>query len=151
VFVPGKPFQTSLLFVCKASSSPLRGASERFFNRVGSCFTNRHKTRLKMLARDKPTSLLQKCVTYGCKKFYNIAPQGTTFYSSSSEEVFNNNSRKRLLLNLPTPFKIFFFSNRKNQTLKPKNKKKTIFWSRIKIPNVIITKNSLECEAIQKV
>jgi hypothetical protein len=29
-------------------------------------------TRLEKLTRDKRSSLLQKCITYGCKKFYNI-------------------------------------------------------------------------------
>jgi hypothetical protein len=42
VFVPGKPFQPSLLFVSKARSLPQSGASERYFNGVGTCFTNKH-------------------------------------------------------------------------------------------------------------
>jgi hypothetical protein len=42
VFVAGKPFQPSLVFVGKARSLPYRGASERLINRVGSCFTNKH-------------------------------------------------------------------------------------------------------------
>jgi hypothetical protein len=42
VFVHGKPFQPSLLFVGKARSLPYSGAPERFFNRIGSCLTNRH-------------------------------------------------------------------------------------------------------------
>jgi hypothetical protein len=42
VFVPGRPFNPTLLFVGKARSLPLGGASERVFNRVGSCFTNKH-------------------------------------------------------------------------------------------------------------
>ncbi len=41
VFVHCKPLQPSLLFVGKARSLPYCGASEWFFNRVGSCFTNR--------------------------------------------------------------------------------------------------------------
>jgi hypothetical protein len=42
----------------KARRLPYRGAPERFFNRVGSCFTNKHKTRLERLAVDRNYSLL---------------------------------------------------------------------------------------------
>jgi hypothetical protein len=41
VFVHGKPFLPSLLFVGKARILPYSGAPERFFNWVGSCSTNR--------------------------------------------------------------------------------------------------------------
>jgi hypothetical protein len=41
VFVPGKPFQSSLLFVGKARSLPYNGAPEMFFNRVGFSFANK--------------------------------------------------------------------------------------------------------------
>jgi hypothetical protein len=58
VFVPVKPFQTSLLFVGKARNLSLSRAHEGFFNRVGSCFTNNHYTRFERIARDKHTSLL---------------------------------------------------------------------------------------------
>jgi hypothetical protein len=50
---------------------------------VGSCFTNKHYTRLENLANDKSSNLVQKFVNYGRKKFYNIGPwaQGyKTFY-----------------------------------------------------------------------
>jgi hypothetical protein len=56
----------------KARSLPYSGAPERFFNRVGSCFTNRHWTRLERLAMDKHYSLLQKFVNYDRKKLYNL-------------------------------------------------------------------------------
>ncbi len=52
VFIPGKPFLPILFFVCKARILPLSGASERFFNRVDSCFISKHKTRLERLASD---------------------------------------------------------------------------------------------------
>jgi hypothetical protein len=41
-FVHDKLFQSSLLFVGKARSLPYSGALQMFFNRVGSCFANRH-------------------------------------------------------------------------------------------------------------
>jgi hypothetical protein len=50
-------------------------APERCFTRVGSGLTCKHYTRLERLARDKHSSLLQKFVTYGRKKFYNIVPR----------------------------------------------------------------------------
>jgi hypothetical protein len=61
--------------VGKARSLPYSGAPERFFNRVGSCFTNRHETRLERLAMDKHSSLLRTFVNYGHKKLYNIGPR----------------------------------------------------------------------------
>jgi len=39
---------------------------------VGFCLTCKHCTILERLARSKHSSLLQKFVTYGRKKFYNI-------------------------------------------------------------------------------
>jgi hypothetical protein len=49
---------------------PFRGST------IGSAPGLDHKklTRLERLARDKHSSVLQKFVTYGCKKFYNIGP-----------------------------------------------------------------------------
>jgi hypothetical protein len=72
-----------VLFVGKGRSLPYSGAPERFFNRVGSCFTNRHYTKLERLAMDKHSSLLRTFVNYGRKKFYNIGP-------SFSVKVFSN-------------------------------------------------------------
>ncbi len=34
----------------------------------------KYQTRLERLARGKHSSLLQKLVYYGCKKFYNVGP-----------------------------------------------------------------------------
>ncbi len=52
----------------------LSGASERFFNRVGSCITNKRQTRLEKLAREKHSSLLRKFETCGRKKFITLSP-----------------------------------------------------------------------------
>jgi hypothetical protein len=52
----------------KARSLPYSGAPERFFNRVGYCFTNTPETMLERLAVNKHYSLLQKFVNYGGKK-----------------------------------------------------------------------------------
>ncbi len=59
----------------KARTLPYIEAPERFFNRVGSCFTNRHQTRLEKLAVDKQQSLLRKSVNYVRKKFYSTGPR----------------------------------------------------------------------------
>jgi hypothetical protein len=53
VSVPCKPFQLSLLLAGKARNLPRSGASDRFFNTAGSCFTKKHKTKLESLARSK--------------------------------------------------------------------------------------------------
>jgi hypothetical protein len=50
MFVPGRPFQPSLMFMGKA--------------------------RLERLARDKQSSLLRKMVNNGWKKLYTIVPKG---------------------------------------------------------------------------
>ncbi len=43
--------------------------------RQGSSFTRKYQTRLEMLARDKPSSLLQKIVNCGREKFYRFCPR----------------------------------------------------------------------------
>jgi hypothetical protein len=75
VFVSGKYCQPSLMFVGKDRSLPYCGASERCFIHLGSGLTSKHWARLERLARDKHSSLLQKTVNYGRKKFYNIGPR----------------------------------------------------------------------------
>ncbi len=60
----------------KAKCLPYSGAPERFFNRVASCFANRHQTKLERLAMDKHSSLLRKFVNCVRKKFFNIGPCG---------------------------------------------------------------------------
>ncbi len=49
------------------------------FTRVGSGLTRKHSTRLKKIASNKHSSLFQKFINYGGKKFYNIAPCGLPF------------------------------------------------------------------------
>jgi hypothetical protein len=65
IVCPWQTFLASLMFVGKARNP------ERFFTRVGSSLANKHKTKLKRLARDKHSSLLQT-VNYECKKLYNV-------------------------------------------------------------------------------
>jgi hypothetical protein len=60
----------------KAGSLPQSGAPEKHFSLVGVGLTCKHLARLGMKleapAKDKPSSLLQTFINYGCKKFYNI-------------------------------------------------------------------------------
>ncbi len=74
MFILGKLFQPSLMFVGKASCLPLSGGHEGYFTQVGSGLTCKHYTRLEKFASDKHSSLLRKFVNYGRKKFYNIDP-----------------------------------------------------------------------------
>jgi hypothetical protein len=60
--------------VGKAGSLPLSGAPERCFNWVDSCLPCKQYTILQRLARDEHSSLLQKFVANGSKKFNNIGP-----------------------------------------------------------------------------
>jgi hypothetical protein len=43
-----------------------------FINRISTCFTNKHSTRLESLAWNKHSRLLRKYMTYASEKFYNI-------------------------------------------------------------------------------
>ncbi len=76
MFVPGKPLQPSLMFVGKARGLPWSGAPVRCLIWIGSGFTCKHETMLERLTRDKHSSLLQKSVNYGRKKFYSTGPRG---------------------------------------------------------------------------
>ncbi len=70
MFVPGKPFQYSPMFMCKAKSELNSGAP------LGLAPGLNHNIILgrKRLASDKNSSLLWIFVNYGRKKFYNILP-----------------------------------------------------------------------------
>ncbi len=85
MFAPGKPFQSSLLFVGKARSLPLNGAPQRCLTCVGIALpAHTVYTILESLARDKHSSLLQKFVTCGSKKFDTIGPDDTPHGQISS-------------------------------------------------------------------
>ncbi len=58
--------QNSLMFVGKARSLPMFGAS--------SSLTQKHQTRLERPSSDRHSSLLQTLINHRCKKFYNILP-----------------------------------------------------------------------------
>ncbi len=51
------------------SHEPHLDSPEIYFNWVGSSLTQKHWTRLEMLARDKHVSLLRALINYGRKKF----------------------------------------------------------------------------------
>jgi hypothetical protein len=55
---------------------------------VGSCFTNKHYTRVERLARRKRSSLIQKIATYGHKTFYNIGPRSWLRRPSLRRKLF---------------------------------------------------------------
>ncbi len=67
MFVPGKSFKPSLMFVDKAGVYPSEATS-----RIGTGLTHKHKTRMEKFARDEHSSLLRTFVNYRHKKFYNI-------------------------------------------------------------------------------
>ena len=73
MFVPGKPFQPSLMFVVKARSLPLSGTPERHFTWLGSGLTHK-QSRLEKLDREIHFSLLRKSVSYGQKSFITSTP-----------------------------------------------------------------------------
>ncbi len=56
---------------------PRNATPERRFTRVGFSLARKHQTRLERIARNKPSSLLQKA--HGRKKFYNICPSAKVF------------------------------------------------------------------------
>jgi len=72
VFVPGRPFRPSLMFVNEAGTYPSGGPFSGVVllsHRVGSWPS-------QLIDRaDKHSCLLRMFVNYGCKKFYNIGPR----------------------------------------------------------------------------
>jgi len=72
VCVPGKPFQSSLMFAGKAgaylSEAPFRYAPGLKY---------KHKTRLERPDWDKHAGLLQTFVNDRSKKFHNIGPKSS--------------------------------------------------------------------------
>jgi hypothetical protein len=69
MFVPGKPFQPSLIFLGKAGAYSSEAPISWLL------------TMLKMFARKKQSNFLQAFINYGRKKFYKIEP--SSFVSSS--------------------------------------------------------------------
>ncbi len=95
------PWQV-LLALCnvlgEAKSRPFSGASERCFIHVGSRLIFKHKTRLERFARDKHSSLLQKSVKCGRKKFYDIDTCSWTEWNKCENGPTKNSNRKLILL-----------------------------------------------------
>ena len=75
MFVSGKLFQPSIMFVGKAMGLPESGAPERCFIWVGPGLARKHWTRLEKLGTYKHSSLLQKTINYSCNKFYSTDPR----------------------------------------------------------------------------
>ncbi len=74
MFVPGKPFQPSLVFAGKNGAYPSEAPFSCSTLGYTPDLTHKHLTRLERLASDKHSSLLQKSVNYGCNKFYDTGP-----------------------------------------------------------------------------
>jgi hypothetical protein len=74
LFVPGKPFHSSLMFVSKDSPNP-SGAPEMTLT-LGQApgLTHKYQTKVERLACDKQSSLKRTFVNYRHIKFYNIWP-----------------------------------------------------------------------------
>ncbi len=80
MFVPGKPFQPSLIFVGMARAYPIVGYLQ-CITWLGSSLTRRHKIRLERLARDKHFSFLRKFLNYRQKSFVTLALYRKLYYS----------------------------------------------------------------------
>ncbi len=72
MFVPGKPFQSSLMFAGKAGAY-LKGAP--LYGRLLASPTN-IRLGWERLAKDKHSDILQISANYGHKKFYYSWPLG---------------------------------------------------------------------------
>jgi hypothetical protein len=90
VFVPGSPFQPSLMFVGEAKDLPLSGAPERCFAQVGFLPYPQTLDWAGRLAREKHSTLLQKPVIYGRKKFNSTSPCGL-YHTSLMIIIYNCN------------------------------------------------------------
>jgi len=76
VFVPGKPFQTSLTFESKAAAYPSEAPIMCSTLRYAPGHTSKRTTKLERIATDKHSSLLKTFINYGREKVYKI---GTNF------------------------------------------------------------------------
>ncbi len=74
MFVPGKLFQSSLIF-CGQGQGPTQDWNT---SEVGPSLASKHWTRLESLATEKHFSLLQKSINYSLNKFYNTGPSRAT-------------------------------------------------------------------------
>jgi len=74
VFVAGRTFQLSLMFVGKTGTYLNVAPSRRSTLVWAPDPTHKYKTMLEMPARNKHSSLLQAFVNYVCKKVYIIGP-----------------------------------------------------------------------------
>ncbi len=83
MFVPAKPSKPNLMFVGKARSLPQRATPDKMFHLGRLQPHSRTFIQLEKLAKDKHSSLLQKFVNYGQKKFYNIGPSYTPVLDSN--------------------------------------------------------------------
>jgi hypothetical protein len=72
-FVPGRPFQPSLMSAGKARRLLKRGATERFSTRVGSGLISKHLTRLERPASEKHSSVFGTLISYKENSFITIA------------------------------------------------------------------------------
>jgi len=74
VFVPGKPFQPSLMLVGKAMSLPQSGAAVRGFTWVGTVLTRKHKSRLESFPRTNSLSYHKNAYITASKSFITLGP-----------------------------------------------------------------------------
>ncbi len=74
MFITGKLFRPSLMFVGKVRSLPYSIVYFSYSSQVGSSLTHKHKMNVEGLARDKHFSLLQTFLNYEHKKSYNVGP-----------------------------------------------------------------------------
>ena len=92
---------SSLAYCLWARPGAYPSASKRFVNRAGSCFTNKHETKVERLVRDKHSSLLRTFVNYGHKKFYNFGSRRrsrrirTQVLREQSEKIPRSKNRKK--------------------------------------------------------
>jgi hypothetical protein len=74
-FVPGKPFQPSLMFAGKVGAYPSEAPLSCSTLGWAPGLTHKHQTRLERFARDKRSSLLRKSVINGQKSFITLGPE----------------------------------------------------------------------------
>jgi hypothetical protein len=75
VFVLGRPFQLTLMFVGKVKSAPWIGTPKRSSTQVGSSLTHKHQTRYERPAKEKRYSLLEIFVNYVRKRCITLSPR----------------------------------------------------------------------------
>ncbi len=92
MFVPGRPFKTSLIFVIKGRSLPKSGTLERCFTQVGSGLTKNIRLSLKGLPRTNTSAYYEHSQFTDVNYFITFGPGSQGRISLNLWKAYHDNS-----------------------------------------------------------